>query len=249
MTDIQGNPFQRTQMLLGKEAVDKLKKAHVAVFGIGGVGGYVVEALARSGIGHLDIIDNDTVALSNLNRQIYALHSTIGQAKVDVAELRIKDINPYCVVTKHRMFYLPENADQIDLSRFDYVVDCVDTMAAKLELIRQCYRLRVPVICSMGAANKMEASAFRVADINETSVDPLAKVIRKKLRKEGIPSLKVVFSDEIPSQPVEPSADDPGKRRAIPASNAFVPATAGLILAGEVVKQLVTWEGTFRARR
>ncbi len=236
------NPFSRTQMLLGKAAIDRLTAARVAVFGIGGVGGYVVEALARSGVGSLDVIDNDRVCISNLNRQILALHSTIGQLKVDVAEKRILDINPDCSVNKYPMFYLPENADTIDLSCYDYVVDCIDTMAAKLELIRRCHALGIPLICSMGAANKMEAAAFEVADINQTSMDPLAKVIRKKLRKLGIDRLKVVYSEEKPLTPVENCGEAVTGRRTVPASNAFVPPSAGLVIAGEVVKHIVGWE-------
>lgn len=254
------NQFSRTQLLYGKPAIDTLKGSSVAVFGIGGVGGYVVEALARSGVGELHLIDDDRVCLTNLNRQIYALLSTVGRYKVDVAEERIHDINPRCIVHKYQMFYIPQNADQIDLSQFDYVVDCIDTVTAKIELIKRCHALNVPIICSMGAANKTDASAFRVADINKTSMDPLAKVIRKKLRTLHIPHLKVVYSEEQPLQPIDQAEIScrfhcicPDKdmrkcteRRTIPASNAFVPATAGLIVAGEVVNELISRAGTMR---
>jgi len=232
-------PFSRTQLLFGHDAMQKLRDSHVAVFGVGGVGGYVVEVLARSGVGSLTVVDNDCVDITNLNRQIIALHSTVGQYKVDVIASRIHDINPDCRVTPLRMFYLPTNADTLDLSQFDYVVDCIDTVAAKLELIRRCHEQHVPIICSMGAANKMDPTAFRVADINETQMDPLAKIIRKRLRKLGIPSLKVVYSEE-PPLPYAEGETPPtsATRRSIPASNAFVPAAAGLVIGGEVVKSL-----------
>jgi tRNA A37 threonylcarbamoyladenosine dehydratase len=253
--------FSRTRMLLGAEAIERLGRSHVAVFGVGGVGGYVVEVLARSGVGQLDLYDNDDVDITNLNRQIIALHSTLGQPKVEVARQRVLDINPDCQVTAHQMFYLPENADDVDLTAFDYVVDCIDTVTAKLELIRRCHAAGVPLICSMGAANKMDPTAFRVADITKTNMDPLAKVIRKKLRKLGIPHLKVVYSDESPMKPIaspasaagsdlsadsksSPSSSDnkgqtKSSRRSVPASNAFVPAAAGLVIGGEVIKQLI----------
>lgn len=229
--------FSRTRLLLGNEAIEVLRKSHVAVFGIGGVGGYAVEVLARSGVGHIDLIDNDKVSVSNINRQIIALHSTIGQYKVDVAAQRILDINGSCVVKKYQMFYLPENANEIDLTQYDYVVDCIDTIAAKLELIRRCKRLGVAIISSMGAANKMNATTFRVADIEKTSMDPLAKIIRKKMRKEGISGLKVVYSEEVPLKPKEPMTDE--SLRPTPASIAFVPAAAGIAIGGEVVKDLL----------
>lgn len=254
------NQFSRTRLLLGKAAMETLAQSRVAVFGIGGVGGYTVEVLARSGVGALDIVDDDRVCMTNINRQIYALISTIGRYKVDVAEERIHDINRKCLVTKHQTFYLPDNAEDFDLAAYDYVVDCIDTVSAKLELIRRCHRLQVPIISCMGAANKLDPTAFRIADITKTSMDPLAKVIRKKLRKEGIPHLKVVFSEE---EPLEPFDDEeiscrfhcicPNKdmrkcteRRNIPASNAFVPAAAGLIVGGEVVKDLIEKAGTMR---
>lgn len=233
--------FSRTRMLFGSEAIDKLRHCRVAVFGIGGVGGYATEVLARSGVGHLELFDNDQVNITNLNRQIVALHSTIGQYKVDVAASRIRDINPDCSVVPHRMFYLPENADEVDLSQFDYVVDCIDTVRAKLELVRRCHRLCVPIICSMGAANKLDPSGFHVSDLSKTSVDPLAKVMRQTLRREGIRHVKVVYSEEIPARPVDPNieAETNEKRRSIPASNAFVPPAAGLVIGGEVVKDLI----------
>ena len=231
--------FSRTQLLLGKAAMDKLAKAHVAVFGIGGVGGYVVEVLARSGIGALTLIDKDVVDVTNLNRQIIALHSTVGQPKVEVARQRVLDINPDCRVTTFEMFYLPENADSFDFSQYDYVVDCVDTVTAKLDLIRRCHEQQVPLLSCMGAANKMDATAFRVADIYQTNMDPLAKIIRKKLRKLGIPQQKVVYSEEEPMTPAEVSTETKPTGRPVPASNAFVPAAAGLVAGGEVVKDLI----------
>lgn len=233
--------FSRTRMLFGNDAIERLKGCRVAVFGIGGVGGYATEVLARSGVGHLELFDNDQVNVTNINRQIVALHSTLGQYKVDVAADHIRDINPECTVVPHRMFYLPECADEVDLAQFDYVVDCIDTVQAKLELVRRCHRLGVPIICSMGAANKLNPSGFRVADLSKTSVDPLAKVMRQTLRREGIYHVKVVFSEEIPMRPVEPNDDAQKneKRRSIPASNAFVPPAAGLVIGGEVVKNLI----------
>lgn len=248
------NPFSRTQLLFGQPAMNRLAASHVAVFGVGGVGGYVVEVLARSGIGHIDVIDNDNVSLSNINRQIIALHSTVGRRKVDVIEERIHDINPDCVVVKHAMFYLPQNADEIDLSQYDYVVDCIDTVVAKIHLISECNRLHVKMISCMGAANKIDPTAFRVVDLWETKMDPLAKVLRKKLRKLGAPHVKVVYSEEVPLEPAEEQEtelhpapdhhDDPtlittNTKRRTPASNAFVPAAAGLIIGGEVVKDLI----------
>lgn len=254
------NQFSRTQLLMGKPAIDTLMGSRVAVFGVGGVGGYVVEVLARSGVGELDIFDDDRVCLTNVNRQIIATLDTIGKHKVDVCEERIHSINRRCIVHKYQMFYIPQNADLVDLSKFDYVVDCIDTVSAKLELIKRCHALRIPIISCMGAANKMDATAFKVTDINKTKMDPLAKVIRKKLRKLHINKLKVVYSEEEPLRPI----DDPNiscrfhcicpnkdmrkctDRRDIPASNAFVPATAGLICGGEVVKDLVHRAGTWR---
>ena len=247
------NQFSRVQLLLGKPAMETLAASRVAVFGIGGVGGHALEVLARSGVGSIDLFDNDRVCITNVNRQILALLSTVGQYKVEVAEARIHDINPDCTVGKHPIFYLPENAGEVDLRQFDYVVDCIDTITAKIELARRCYSLGVPLISSMGAANKLDPTAFRVADIYETNVDPLAKVIRKRLRKLGIPFLKVVYSEEEPLEPLqneEPVAESRGNgrgRRSIPASNAFVPAAAGLIIGGEVVKDLLRKAGRLRA--
>lgn len=254
------NQFSRTQLLLGRPAIDSLNGARVAVFGIGGVGSYVVEILARSGVGELDLFDDDRVCLTNVNRQLFALISTVGKHKVDVAEQRIKDINRHCIVHKHQMFYLPTNADEVNLSVFDYVVDCIDTVSAKLELIKRCHALNIPIISSMGAANKLDATAFKVTDINKTKMDPLAKVIRKKLRKLKINHLKVVYSDEEPLEQIEDNEIScrfhcicPNKdmrkctdRRNIPASNAFVPAAAGIIVAGEVVKDLINIAHTMR---
>lgn len=239
--------FTRTRMLFGENAMNRLRKARVAVFGVGGVGGYVVEVLARSGVGELHLVDNDTVSLSNLNRQIIALHSTLGRPKVEVAEERIHDINPHCKVVKYPFFYLPENADMIDLTQMDYVVDCIDTVTAKVELISRCHKMGIPLLSCMGAANKTDATAFRVTDIYKTTMDPLAKFLRKRLRALGIPSLKVVYSEEPPLHPVEkaepdssqPDASAKTHRRDTPGSNAFVPAAAGLAAGGEVIKDLI----------
>ena len=235
--------LSRLEILIGKDAIEKLRKARIAVFGIGGVGGYVVEALARSGIGNLDLIDNDDVCLSNINRQIIALHSNIGQYKVDVAKARILDINSQCIVTTHKMFYLPDNADEIDLSCYSYVIDCIDTVTAKLELIRRCCLLDVPVISSMGTGNKLDPSQMQVCTLDKTDIDPLAKVMRRTLRKEGITHIKVVSSKEMPLKPRQDDEPEmqPGssRKRAIPGSIAFVPATAGLLAAAEVIKDLI----------
>ncbi len=232
--------FQRTEGLLGKEAVERLAQCRVAVFGVGGVGGYAVEVLARSGVGAIHLYDNDVVSPSNVNRQLIATTSTIGRYKVDVAVERILDINPSCKAQGFKMFYLVENAHEVDLSQYDYVVDCIDTVSAKMELVRRCTRLDVPVISSMGAANKLDASAFQVADISDTDVDPLARIMRKKLRKEGIEHFKCVFSKELPRKPSqEGETIKQGTRRA-PASNAWVPAAAGIVLGGEVVLDLVS---------
>ncbi|MDE6887385.1 MAG: tRNA threonylcarbamoyladenosine dehydratase [Eubacterium sp.] len=227
--------FARTELLVGAQGMEKLFHARVAVFGIGGVGGYVVEALARSGIGTLDLIDHDRVSVTNLNRQIYALHSTIGRYKADVARERILDIHPQAQVNVYPVFYLPDTAAQFDFGKYDYVVDAIDTVTGKLALIEQAQAAGTPVISSMGAGNKMDPSAFCVADIYETSVCPLAKVMRRELKKRGVQRLKVVYSKE---QPLKPSSD-PDCGKAVPGSNAFVPAAAGLILAGEVVKDLL----------
>ncbi len=225
-------------MLFGKKAMQKLASARVAVFGIGGVGGYVVEALARSGIGALDLIDNDTVSLTNINRQIIATLETVGKYKVDIAAQRVKEINPDCVVNTHNIFYLPQNADALDFSQYDYVVDAIDTVAGKLAIIEKAYNCGVRVISCMGTGNKTDPTAFRVADINQTSVCPLARVMRRELKKRGITALKVVYSREEPLKPLENSGEA-SQRREIPASCAFVPSVAGLIIAGEVIKDLI----------
>ena len=247
------NQFSRTQLIFGKEAMDKLANSRVAVFGIGGVGGYTVEALVRSGIGAIDIIDDDKVCLTNINRQIFATRKTVGKYKVDVAEERILDINPDIKVTKHRTFYSPETASEFYFSQYDYVVDAIDTVTGKLELVENAKKCGTPIICSMGAGNKVDASAFEVTDIFKTSVCPLAKVMRYELKRRGIKHLKVVYSKEQPVKPVEDMAiscrshcvcppDTARKctqRRQIPGSTAFVPSTVGLIIAGEVVKDLI----------
>ena len=248
------NRFSRTELTFGKEAMEKLYSSRVAVFGIGGVGGYVVEALVRSGLGAIDIIDDDKVCLTNLNRQIIATAKTIGQYKVDAAEERIHDINPDCKVTKHRCFYMPETSDQFDFTEYDYVVDAIDTVTGKIEIIMNAKKANTPVISSMGAGNKVNPAMLEVADIFDTSVCPLARVMRYELRKRNVDSLKVVYSKEKPL----PTKDDtsiscrencvcpPGTerkctvRRDIPGSNAFVPSAAGLIIASEVVKDIVS---------
>ena len=233
-------------MLLGGEAVKKLEKCRVAVFGLGGVGGYTVEALARSGVGALDLIDNDKVSLTNINRQIIATHKTVGRFKVDVAEERVLDINPACVVTTYKTFYMPETQGEFDFTAYDYIIDAIDTVTGKIALIENAKKCGVPVISAMGAGNKLDATAFRVADIYKTSVCPLAKVMRRELRKRGIDSLKVVYSQEEPRKPLAEAQEECGKegaaRRDIPASVAFVPSVAGLILAGEVIKDLIGGE-------
>ena len=247
------NQFSRTELLLGHEAMEKLANSRVAVFGIGGVGGYTVEALARSGVGALDLIDDDRVCLTNINRQIIALRTTVGKYKVDVAEERIHAINPNCVVTTHKCFYLPETQDQFDFSQYDYVVDAIDTVSGKLSLVEQAKAVGTPIICAMGAGNKLDPTAFRVADIYETSVCPLSRVMRVQCRKRGIKSLKVVYSQEKPIRPMDDGTIScrnhcvcpPGttrkctERRDIPGSTAFVPPVVGLIIAGEVIKDLV----------
>lgn len=234
--------FVRTQLLLGEAAMERLAQSRVAVFGIGGVGGYTVEALVRSGIGAIDLIDSDTVALSNLNRQIIATHDTVGQYKVDVMRARIAQINPACQVRVYRCFYLPQTKDAFDFHEYSYVVDAVDTVTAKLQLVMEAEAAGVPVISCMGAGNKLDPAAFEVADIYETSVCPLAKVMRRELKKRGISSLKVVYSKEPPLQPnreLLTDADPASGRRALPGSTAFTPAVAGLILASEIVKDLI----------
>ncbi len=237
--------FSRTQILLGQEGMDALSNARVAVFGIGGVGGHVVEALVRSGIGEIDLIDSDEVCLSNLNRQIIATRKTIGQYKVDAMKERIMEINPECKVTVHRCFYLPENKEEFDFSKYSYVVDAVDTVTAKIGLVMQAQEAGVPIISSMGAGNKMNPAEFEVSDIYKTSVCPLAKVMRRELKKRGIRRLKVVYSKEQPILREESTSEEnlsaqegAVRKRAIPGSNAFVPSVAGLIIASEVIKDL-----------
>lgn len=246
------NQFSRTELLIGKEALERLSKAHVAVFGIGGVGGYVVEALVRSGIGNFDLIDDDKVCLTNLNRQIIATRDTIGRHKVEVMRERILSINPDAEVTTHRCFYLPENARDFDFSSYDYVVDAVDTVTAKLEIVMRAKESNIPVISCMGVGNKLNPTQLEIADIYKTSVCPLAKVMRRELRKRGVDKLKVLYSKEEPITPLDDSEDTcrehcvcpPGttrkctQRRAIPGSISFVPSAAGLIIASEVVKDL-----------
>ena len=246
------NQFSRTQLLLGKEAIEKMSNSRVAVFGIGGVGGYVCEALVRSGVGAFDLIDDDKVCLTNLNRQIIATRKTVGKYKVDVMKERMLDINPKVDVRIHKCFFLPENADDFPFEEYDYVVDAVDTVTAKLEIIVRAKSLNIPVISAMGAGNKLDASRFKVADIYKTQMDPLAKVMRHELKKRNIKHLKVVYSDEQPIKPLEDMSIScrtncicpPGaahkctERRDIPGSTAFTSAVAGLIMAGEIVKDL-----------
>ena len=246
------NQFSRTELLIGKEGMEKLKNSRVAVFGIGGVGGYTVEALVRSGVGTLDLIDDDKVCLTNINRQIYATRKTVGKYKVDVMTERILEINPDAKVEARKCFYLPENAHEFDFSEYDYVVDAVDTVTAKLEIIMRAKECNVPVISCMGAGNKLDPTQFEVADIYKTTVCPLARVMRRELKKRGVKKLKVVYSKEQPTRPIEDMSIScrshcvcpPGtvhkctERRDIPGSIAFVPSVAGLILAGEVIKDL-----------
>ncbi|MCR4624444.1 MAG: tRNA threonylcarbamoyladenosine dehydratase [Lachnospiraceae bacterium] len=229
--------FARTQLLLGEEAIRKLNNSRVAVFGIGGVGGYVCEALVRSGVGTFDLIDKDTVSLSNINRQIIATHKTIGKYKTEVMKERMLDINPDVKVNVHNCFFLPENADTFFFEDYDYVVDAVDTVTAKISLVMKCHEKNIPIISSMGAGNKLDASAFRVADIYKTKMCPLAKVMRHELKKRGIDKLKVVYSEEEPLKPIISMSDE--SKREIPGSVAFVPSVAGLIIAGEVIKDLI----------
>lgn len=229
--------LSRTRMLIGDSAVRRLLRARVAVFGIGGVGGYAVEALARAGVGALDLIDSDSVAPSNLNRQIIATRETLGEAKVDAARKRILSIAPYCKVRTYPVFYLPETAKDFDFSAYDYVIDAVDTVSAKLSLIEEAKRCGTPIISAMGAGNKFDPTAFRVSDISKTSVCPLARVMRTELRKRGIRDLKVVWSDEVPTRRHGTQSTD--KEKLPPASISFVPSVVGLIMAGEVVKDLV----------
>ena len=242
--------FMRTELLLGEEGIKNLSNARVAVFGIGGVGGYVTEALCRSGVGALDLIDHDTVSVTNLNRQVIALHSTVGQYKTDVMEKRLLDINPDVKITVHKCFYLPETKDQFDFSVYSYVVDAVDTVTAKLLLAEEAKKAGVPLISSMGTGNKLDPSKLQVSDVFETSVDPLARVMRRELRKRGIDHLKVVWSTEEPRKPLldartirmmegSPVPEESVRLKDIPGSSAFVPAAAGLLIASEVVRDLL----------
>ena len=245
--------FSRTRLVFGKEAMDRLKGSRVAVFGVGGVGGYTVEALARSGVGAIDIIDDDKVCLTNINRQIIATTKTVGKYKVDVAKERIEEINPDCKVTAFRTFYMPETADQFDFTQYDYVVDAIDTVTGKIALIENAKKAGTPIISSMGAGNKVAPTAFEVADIYNTSVCPLARVMRYELKRRGIKKLKVVYSKEKPIPPIadeDPNGENgclskadkvPGKRQ-VPGSTAFVPSVAGLIIAGEVIKDIIGYK-------
>ena len=233
--------FSRTRLLLGDDAMDKLKNARVAVFGLGGVGGYVVEALARSGIGALELIDHDTISLTNINRQLLATHSTVGKSKTQAAADRVHDINPHISVTVHETFYLPETAEQFNFSQYDYIVDAIDTVTGKLMLAAQAQESGTPIISSMGTGNKLDPTGFRVSDISETRGCPLARIMRKECKKRGIRKLKVVWSEEepIPSKLEGLEEELPEGRRALPGSVAFVPSVAGLIIAGEVIKDLI----------
>lgn len=236
--------YSRTRLLLGRDGLEQLRSARVALFGLGGVGGYTAEALARSGIGALDLVDDDTVNLTNLNRQILALHSTIGQYKVDVAADRIADIDPTITVRTYKAFYLPENADQFDFSQYDYVIDAIDTVTGKLALIAQAKAAGVPVISCMGTGNKIDPMGFQVADISKTSGCALARIMRKECAKRGLKGVKVVYSQELPLSPQPDSEDIPepqregSTRRSTPGSTAFVPAVAGMMMAGEVIRDL-----------
>lgn len=251
--------FSRTQLVFGKEAMDRLEGSRVAVFGVGGVGGYTVEALARSGVGAIDIIDDDKVCLTNINRQIIATTKTVGKYKVDVAKERIEEINPNCKVTAFRTFYMPETADRFDFTKYDYVVDAIDTVTGKIALIENAKKAGTPIISSMGAGNKVDPTAFEVADIYKTSVCPLARVMRYELKRRGIKKLKVVYSKEKPIPPIadeEPNGENgclskadkvPGKRQ-VPGSTAFVPSVAGLIIAGEVIKDIIGYKAADEIR-
>lgn len=224
------NQFSRTEMLIGKIGLEKLQKSNVIVFGIGGVGGYVVEALTRAGIGFIDIVDNDKISITNLNRQIIATHNTIGKFKTDVAEERILSINPSAIVKKYNLFYSPDTKSEIDLNKYDYIIDAIDNVTGKLTIIEEAKKFQIPVICSMGTGNKMDPTKFQITDISKTSVCPLARAIRQELKKRKISKVKVVFSTEEPSK---------SKEAKIPASNSYVPAAAGIIIASEVIKDLL----------
>ena len=227
------NQFERTEHLLGKENMDKVRKSHIAIFGVGGVGGYVVEALARCGVNQIDLIDHDVVSYSNINRQIIATLDTIGQKKVDVMKKRILSINDKAIVNTFDTFFLPETKDTFDFSQYDYVIDAIDTVTAKIELVMTCQELNVPIICSMGTGNKLDPSKLEVSDIYKTSVCPLARVMRRELKKRRVKKLKVVYSKEDPIKVFEE-----GTKRGIPASNSFVPSSAGLLIASEVIRDL-----------
>ena len=229
--------FSRTELVLGKENVDKLKKARIAIFGLGGVGGHVCEALARSGVSNFDLIDNDTVSLTNINRQIIATLNTVGKNKVDVMEERILSINPDAIINKYKCFYLPETSNQFDFSKYDYVVDAIDTVTAKIDLVVKCNELNVPIISSMGTGNKINPTMLEVTDIYKTSVCPLAKVMRYELKKRRIKKLKVVYSKENPIK-IDQSLVEEESKRIIPGSTSFVPSVAGLIIASEVIKDI-----------
>jgi tRNA A37 threonylcarbamoyladenosine dehydratase len=234
-------PFSRTELLLGRHAMEKLKNATVAVFGLGGVGSYTVEALARSGIGALELVDHDTVSITNINRQILATHSTIGMDKAEAARLRVLDINPDCRVVARKEFFAPDTAANFDFSKYDYVVDAIDTVTGKLALVQAAQAANTPILCCLGTGNKLDPSRFQITDITKTSVCPLARIMRKECAKRGIRHLKVLFSIEDPI-PTDPSAIDeelPEGRRALPGSVAFVPSVAGLMIAGEVIKDLI----------
>ncbi|MBR1737918.1 MAG: tRNA threonylcarbamoyladenosine dehydratase [Firmicutes bacterium] len=251
------NQFSRTQLLLGEESMNLLSEKHVAIFGIGGVGGYVCEALVRSGIKKFDLIDDDKVCLTNLNRQIIATRKTVGKYKADVMKERMLEINPDAEINIHKCFFLPENADEFDFESYDYVVDAIDTVTAKIELVLRCNKYNVPIISAMGAGNKLDAGRFKITDIYKTSVCPLARVMRHEMKKRGIKKLKVVYSDEKPIRPIEDMSIScrkncicpPGaqhkctERRDIPGSTAFVPAVAGLLIAGEIIKDLTNIGG------
>lgn len=228
--------FLRTQMLLGEEAMVKLKNSHVAVFGVGGVGGYAVEALVRSGVGKIDVFDNDTVNITNINRQIIALESTIGKNKVDVIKERALQINPDVVINAYNCFYMPQNADEYDLSKYTYIIDAIDTVTAKIELVMRAQSMNIPIISSMGTGNKLDATKFEVSDIYKTSVCPLARTIRRELKNRGVKKLKVVYSKE---EPIKSGCIDKITQKPIPTSVAFVPPVAGMILAGEVIKDII----------
>ncbi len=239
------NQFSRSELVLGKEAVQKLKDSKIALFGLGGVGGYALEALVRAGVGSVDIVDNDTVSLTNLNRQIVALQSTVGMLKTDAWEKRILDINPNCNVNKYNFFYLPENSSRFDFKKYDYVIDAIDTVTAKIDLAVKCFDLNVPIISSMGTGNKIDPMAFKVADIYSTKVCPLARVMRNELKKRGVSSLKVVYSEETPIVPNKDVLEEyielegKGDKKTIPGSVSFVPSAAGLVIASEVIKDLI----------